>query len=259
MNARIFPELGVDRLCHRLLATAALDPERTIEIAIAQWIEIEYAISLSAAFRELVLCTMEVVVNWSRKITGGVEPLADAFYGPRYRCSLTLNDGTFLPCVVLQSRKRLVELAKRRIQEEMSGRGRIGGDDPYGQIVSSFVAGGNRVAAYDVAEATQSRFAPPLELLSRIQGETTMGWTGWVFRMRDQSLFSYGSSFRMEFLQLPDGYEFSDVDEVINHSFVNPAGTLSRLEQGHRLPEEYLQTKLLRERAPFSCAVDGIE
>lgn len=201
---------------------------------------------------------MEVVVNWLRKITGGVEPLDDAFYGPRYRCSLTLKDGTFLPCVVLQSRKRLVELAKRRIQEEMSGRGRIGGDDPYGQIVSSFVAGGNRVAAYDVAEATQSRFAPPLQLLSRIQGETTMGWTGWVFRMRDQSIFSYGSSFRMEFLQLPDGYEFSDVDEVINHSFVNPAGTLSRLERGHLLPEEYLQTKLLRERASFSCAVDGI-
>jgi hypothetical protein len=171
--------------------------------------------------------------------------------------SLSRN-GTFLPCVVLQSRKRLVELAKRRIQEEMSGRGRIGGDDPYGQIVSSFVAGGNRVAAYDVAEATQSRFAPPLQLLSRIQGETTMGWTGWVFRMRDQSVFSYGSSFRMEFLQLPDGYEFSDVGEVINHSFVNPAGTLSRLEQGHLLSEEYMQTKLLRERASFSCAVDGI-
>jgi hypothetical protein len=76
--------------------------------------------------------------------------------------------------------------------------------------------------------------------------------------MRDQSVFSYGSSFRMEFLQLPDGYEFSDVGEVINHSFVNPAGTLSRLEQGHLLSEEYMQTKLLRERASFSCAVDGI-
>lgn len=85
-----------------------------------------------------------------------------------------------------------------------------------------------------------------------------MGWTGWVFRMRDQSAFSYGSSFRAEFLQLPDGYEFSDVDEVINHSFVNPAGTLSRLDQGHPLPEGYLQTKLLRERASFYCAVDGI-
>jgi hypothetical protein len=56
----------------------------------------------------------------------------------------------------------------------------------------------------------------------------------------------------------PDGYEFSDVEEVINHSFVNPAGTLSRLEQGHLLPEDYRQTKLLRERASFSCAVDGI-
>jgi hypothetical protein len=93
--------------------------------------------------------------------------------------------------------------------------GNIGGDDPYGQIVSSFVASGNRVAAYDVAEALQSRFAPPLPLLSRIQGETTMGWTGPLERFP-------GSS------------------------------------KAHVLPEEYRQTKLLRERASFSCAVDGI-
>jgi len=103
---------------------------------------------------------MEVVVNWVQKIMDRVEPLDDKFYGPRYRCSLTLKDGTFLPCVLLQSRKRLVELAKRRIQEEMNGRGRIGGDDPYGQIVCSFVASDNRVAAYAVTEAIQSRFAP---------------------------------------------------------------------------------------------------
>lgn len=197
-------------------------------------------------------------MNWVQKITANVEPLDDRLYGPQYRCSLTLNDGTFLPCVVLQSRKRLVELAKRRIQEELNGRGRIGGDDPYGQIVSSFVASRNRVAAYDVAEAMPSRFAPPLQLLSRIEGETTMGWTGWVFRMRDDRLFSYGSSFRMEFLQLPDGYEFSDVKEVINRSFVNSHGALDRLGQGRPLTEEYRRTELLRERACFYCAIEGI-
>ncbi len=145
----------------------------------------------------------ERVVNWVQKITNNVEPLDDRFYGPRYRCSITLNDGTFLPCAVLQSKKRLVELAKRRIQEEMNGRGIIRGDDPYGQIVSSFVAGHNRVAAYDVAEATPSQFAPPPQLLSRIKGETTMGWTGWVFRMRDLRLFSYGSPASDGFLAAP--------------------------------------------------------
>jgi len=197
-------------------------------------------------------------VNWVRKITANVEPLDDKFFGFKYRCSLTLNDGTFLPCVVLQSKKRLVEFAKRRIQEELNGRGFIGGEDPYGQIVPSFVASHNRVAAYDVADAIPSRFAPPLQLLSRIEGETTMGWTGWVFRMKDRSVFSYGSSFRMEFLQLPDGYEFADVEEVINHSFVNSGGALDGLGQGRPLTEEYRRTKLLRERASFSCAVEGI-
>lgn len=124
--------------------------------------------------------------------------------------------------------------------------------------MSSFVASGNRVADYDVADATPSRFAPPLSLLSQIHGETTMAWTGWVFRMKDQHLFSYGSSYRMEFLQLPDGYEFSDVEEVINHCFVTSNGSLTKLEQGSLLPKDYQREKVFRERAPFFCPVDGV-
>jgi len=197
-------------------------------------------------------------VEWVKKILSSVEPIGDSIYGPRYRCSLTLKDGTFLPCAVIQSKDRLVELAKRRIKEEMQGRGRIGGDDPYGQIVATFVASGNRVNDYDVADATPSRFAIPLPLLQRIHGETTMGWTGWVFRMKDKQVFSYGTSFLTEFFQLPDGYEFSDVDEVINHSFVYSDGTLAGLEQGGYLPKAYHPEGVFRERAFFSCAVDGV-
>jgi hypothetical protein len=197
-------------------------------------------------------------VDWVKQITSSVDPIDDSIYGPRYRCSLTLKDGTFLPCAVLQSKDRLVDLAKRRIKEEMQGHGRLGGDDPYGQIISTFVAGGNRVNDYDVATASSSRFAIPLSLLSRIHGETTMGWTGWVFRMKDQRMFSYGTSFLTEFFQLPDGYDFSDVDEVINHSFVTADGTVANLEQGGYLPPGYRPQSVLRERAFFSCAVDGV-
>jgi hypothetical protein len=160
-------------------------------------------------------------MNWVKRITDEVEPIRDSIYGSLYRCSLTLKDGTFLPCSVIQSKARLVELAKRRIREELAGRGRLGGADPYGQIVESFVAKGNNVNDYDVASASPSRFAIPVSLLSQIRGETTMSWTGWVFRMRDGRCFSYGSSFLMEFFHLPDGYDFSDVTEVINHSFVS--------------------------------------
>jgi hypothetical protein len=68
-----------------------------------------------------------------------IEPFEDSDYGSRYRCSLTLKDGTYLPCAVLQSKQKLVELAKRRIREEMDGKGCLGGADPYRHIVSSFV------------------------------------------------------------------------------------------------------------------------
>ena len=151
-----------------------------------------------------------------------------------------------------------MDLAKRRIKEEMHGRGRLEGEDPYGQIVTSFVAGGNRVNDYDVATASESRFAIPKKLLSQIHGETTMGWTGWVFRMSDGRPFSYGTSFLMEFFQLPDGYEFSDVEEVINHSFVDAAGAIVTLQKGGPLPNGYRAEAVLRERAFFSCAVDGL-
>ena len=79
-----------------------------------------------------------------QQIITTVEPLQDSMYGLCYRCSLTLKDDTELPCVVIHSRKKLVELAKRRIRDEIDGQGYLGGVDPYEQIVSLFVTGGNR-------------------------------------------------------------------------------------------------------------------
>ena len=196
--------------------------------------------------------------DWVQQIVSSVEPIDDAIYGPRYRCSLTLRDGTFLPCAVLQSKERLVELAKRRIREEMKGRGHLGGPDPYGQIITTFVAQGNRVNDYDVASAEESKFAIPLSLLRQIHGETFMSWTGWIFRMQDDRLFSYGTTFLTEFFQLPEGYDFSDVTEVINHSFVDVDGHVQKLREGGMPPEDYKIDAVLRERAFFTCAVDGI-
>jgi hypothetical protein len=196
--------------------------------------------------------------DFVKKIVSAVEPLDDDIYGPRYRCSLTLKDGTFLPCAVLQSKERLVELAKRRIKEELHGKGRIGGPDPYGQVVSVFVTGGNRISDYEVLAASESAFAIPRSLLSQIHGETTMGWTAWVFKMKDGRMFSYGASFRMGFFQLPEAYGFGDVLEVINHSFVDGTGTLRSLDRGAPLPAEYRAASVLRERMFFTCAVDGV-
>ena len=201
---------------------------------------------------------MPPIKSFVEQVVGRVEPIEDRFYGRRYRCSLTLKDGTFIPCAVIQSKSRLIDLAKRRITEEMGGAGILRGEDPYGQIVASFVTNSNRIADYHVQSASESKFAIPLPLLREIHGETTMGWTGWVFRMTDGGVFSYGSTFSMEFFQLPEGYEFSDVEEVINHAFVDSSGAVSPLRQGAGLPPDYPLNSVLRERAFFICAVDGI-
>ena len=85
-----------------------------------------------------------------------------------------------------------------------------------------------------------------------------MAWTGWVFRMRDGRPFSYGTTFLTEFFQLPDGYDFSDVDEIINHSFVSDEGVVTSLHRGGIPPASYRSSTIFRERAFFSCAVDGV-
>ncbi len=181
-----------------------------------------------------------------REILGSVEPLDDSAYGPRYRCSVRLKDGTALPCVALQSKDRLVGLARRRFSE-------LANDNELDSVVASFVAGGNRVNDYDIESATISRFAIPLSLLRQIRGETSMAWTGWVFEMNDGHLFSYGSTFLMEFFQLPDGYDFTDVLRVHNHSYVDADGTIASYREHPGRP-----TDLYRERPYFVCALDGI-
>ena len=193
-----------------------------------------------------------------QEIISNVEPIPDSIYGPRYRCSLTLKDDTLIPCAVLQSKAKLIELAKRRIKEEMNGKGMIRGPDAYGQILSTFVAGGNRINEYDVAAASPSLFAPPLALLRQIQGETTMSWTGWVFEMRDGKLFAYGSNYTMEFFDLPKSYSFEDVVKVHNHSFLSRDGALRSLERGAALPPDYSPNDLFRERIYLTCNIDGI-
>jgi hypothetical protein len=187
-----------------------------------------------------------------------IEPLMHPTYGNRYRCALTLKDGTFLPCAVVLSKSSRVELAKRRINEVLNGQGKIGGQDPLGQIVETFVASGNRVADYDVKSATESKHAIPISLLSKIEGETTMGWTGWVFEMDDGKLFAYGSPFSKEFFDLPSGYQFEDVQIVHNHSYLNSAGEIRSLRRGGLPPEDYDPNAVYREKVYFECYVEGL-
>jgi len=187
-----------------------------------------------------------------------VEPIQHPVYGPLYRCSLTLVDGTQIPCAALQSKNKIVQLAKQRIEEETTSLGMVGGLDSPHQSLAAFVVYGNNINDYDVLSVSLSRFAPPISLLKQIHGETCMGWTGWVFEMKDGKFFSYGTNFVMEFFNLPDGYLFDDVARVHNHSYVSADGVLRTLQPGHRPPDEYQKVKIIRERPFFTCYIDDI-
>jgi len=193
-------------------------------------------------------------------ISNSGDEFPDTHYGTGYRCSVDLVDGTHLPCVMLRRPKTIVELALRRFEDERKGRSifakKIGG---YKETVENFVASGNRINSYDIRNISTSRFAIPQLLLAQIEGETVMSWTGWVFEMNDGNLFSYGSTFLFEFFQMPNGYDFSDVAKVHNHSFLDDAGHIKLVRENMDGMVKYRSSgsnvTLYRERPYFTCFV----
>ncbi len=171
-------------------------------------------------------------------------PLPNPSMGMSYRCAAYLNDGLYLPCVLLSSRQARVNLAVKRFQETWEDaekppvrrRGKTGMH--YEDIVRNFTTSGNCINDYDIAKLETSSFAIPLNVLKQVQGETSMGWTQFTAVMQDGKEFSFGTSFYTEFFQMPDGYTSSDMVRVFSHN---------------RLPGE-----LLRERPFFVCYVEGL-
>jgi hypothetical protein len=155
-----------------------------------------------------------------------VAPFHDNIHGNQYRASAYLNDGTYLPCVIFQSRRAQVALALRRFRELRWKRSQ------YEAVVESFVAGHSNVADHEIKTIELSPFAWPLEILKTIEGETTMGWTAFVAEMRDGKQFSYGTSFRFEFFELPPGYAHSDIAKIHSGKIYfresRPAGFFNR-------------------------------
>jgi hypothetical protein len=187
----------------------------------------------------------------------GVEPFPDSIYGDGYRCSAFLEDGTFLPCVMLRRAGPLVALAKKRLDEEKGGWGFFKSGNGYDAIIKTFVASGNRLNDYDIAKIEPSKYAIPMSLLKQIEGETTMGWTGFVFEMDDGALLALGTSFQVEFFNIPERYTFGNVVRVHNHSYVTKDGKLGSLREGMGTqPGDYDWSSVHRERPYFICYYD---
>jgi len=141
-------------------------------------------------------------------LKSNIEPLDDNAYGPGYRASVYLIDGTFLPCVIFRNPNVTINLAIRRFKEEQSKTGffKRSSRTSYYNIVKNFVVYGNCINDYDIERVEESRYAFPLKIQQQIRGETTMGWTGFAAKMKDGKCFGFGTSFRWEFFQIPKGY-----------------------------------------------------
>jgi hypothetical protein len=153
--------------------------------------------------------------------------------------------------------QQYVDLACQRFDEEKRGKSIFQNNkNGYREIVKNFVAKGNRVNDYDIKSVEKSRFAIPLPLLSQIEGETVMSWTGFVFEMKDGKMFSFGSSFLFAFFDLPDGYEFNHVAKIHNHSYIDDYGELVPIRNIENFNKQYKPSKIYKERPYFECYID---
>ena len=152
-----------------------------------------------------------------------LERIAGPHGGPAFRCAATLTDGVHLPCVLIASVEDHLKLALRRFKETWLdglkpwGLRQFGRGMTYRDMVRGFIAGDNCVRHFDIAELERSRFAIPLARLNEVQDETRMSWTQFTGVMRDGKEFGFGTTFLMEFFDMPDGYSGEDIASVHPH------------------------------------------
>lgn len=192
-------------------------------------------------------------------LKNNIEPIEDSAYGVGYRASVHLVDGVFLPCVIFRNPNTIIDLAMKRFREELSGRSIFKGQSGYYEIVKLFVAQRNCLNDCDIASIEKSKFAFPVSILRQIKGETTMSWTGFSAKMKDGQHIGFGTTFLMEFFQMPENYSVEDIDEIINHSYVLKSGELRPHKVGFvEGGDDYKDAVIYRERPFFECYVDGL-
>ena len=174
-----------------------------------------------------------------------IEPLVDGLGQPSYRCAARLKDGLYLPCIVLESLPARVDLAIRRFEETIAEnkRGLLGGKPKfrgftYRDMVRTFATNTNQLTHYDIESVEPSSFAIPVARLAEVKGETSMAWTQFTGTMQDGREFTFGTTFLMEFFQMPAGYVGTDVTAIESH--------------------KKSSAEIYRERPYFRCFVDGL-
>ncbi|MBK9480878.1 MAG: hypothetical protein IPO02_02595 [Bacteroidetes bacterium] len=202
--------------------------------------------------------SLEEIVKF---LKDNIEPYPDSLYGQGYRASVILTDGTLIPCVMFRKTSTIVELAIRRFKEEQGFNSFFSKSSrqDYAEIVKSFVTSRNCINYFDIAKVDKSKNAFPLNILTKIEGETTMSWTGFVLKMKDGQCFGFGTQYLNEFFRMPDNYTIDDITEVINHSFISKTGQVCSHEVPFfEWPTDYDNDIVYRERPYFNCFIDDL-
>jgi len=178
------------------------------------------------------------IIYWVRN---EIKPIADSSGKNAFRCSAYMKDGLYLPCILFREAQAHGDLAIRRFEQSQKS----GVTDPnnltnyYPRLVKHFVTAGNRVNLYDLDRVEPSPFVIPIERLMEIHGETRMSWTAFAGIMDDDREFSFGTTFLMEFFNMPEGYSGNRISKIIPHRN---------------------ETKpVYREKPFFTCFVDNVE
>ena len=174
-------------------------------------------------------------------IKGNIQPLCGRLGKEElYRCSATLIDNTFLPCVVIQESEYRLQLALKRFEETRKNK-KLHYSAGYESIVRHFVCSGNTVNYYEIKELKPSIYAIPIERMGEIGGETSMGWTEFIVFMDDGSDFCFGTTFEEIFFDMPEGYTADRIKKII------PAVR----------SEPRKHDKVFREKPFFDCYLDN--
>jgi hypothetical protein len=189
-----------------------------------------------------------------------IHPLDNNIFGPGYRASAYLKDGTFLPCVLFRRSKPIIDLAIKRFEEEKSGKSIFSKSSGLGyrEIVKTFVTKGNCLNHYDIGKVQKSCCAFPIDIQKQIRGETSMSWTAFVAKFKDGRLLGFGTTFNWEFFDLPDGYDPDDIVEIINHSYLLKTGEVVGHRSFNRVERRDDLEKIHGDRQFFECFLDDL-
>ncbi|MCD6303597.1 MAG: hypothetical protein J7M21_01375 [Planctomycetes bacterium] len=159
-----------------------------------------------------------------RFVKSNIEPIRGSTKGDRlYRCSATLRDGVYLPCVVLRPAHPYLESVIRGFDRTRNDK-KLHKSVGYRSTVKLFVCGGNRVNIEDIAKVELSPYAVPRAIMKEIyaHGETSMGYTIFTAIMDDGQTFNFIIGFEAMFLDMPENYTGDRIAKVVVHKRENP-------------------------------------